>query len=63
MVIYKKVSKIQKVFVSQIILFSLKVDRIAFVSTIVLSRIITESSIILAKYLHFLQLHVARFQI
>ena len=44
--------------------FSLTFVVTVFVSTvsIIYSNIITESSIILAKYLPFSQLHVARFQ-
>ena len=43
--------------------FSLKFAGIVFVSFIILSHVITESLIILAEYLPFLQLHIAGFQI
>ena len=44
-------------------IFSLKFVGILLVSSVISSHAITESSIILAKYLPFLQLHVAGFQI
>ena len=62
-VINKKVSKLSKLFVSQVIFFPLKFVGIAFVSFINSSHGITECSIVLAKYLPFLQLRAAGFQI
>ena len=66
-VINKNVSKIYKFCVLQIACFSLKFVGIFFVSSsydsIILSHVITESSIIFATYLPFLQLRVAGFQI
>ena len=44
-------------------LFPLKFVVMVFVVFIILSHVIIESSIILAKYLPFLELPVARFQI
>ena len=62
MVINKNVSKIKKIFVSHLV--SLKFIGKVFVSaSIISSHVITESSIILAKYLPFLQLHVLGFLI
>ena len=58
-------SKIKKI-VLHVIFFSLKCFEIVFASSIISSHVITESSIILAKYLpfsQFSQLHVAGFQI
>ena len=52
-----------KQIVSQIMFFSLKFVGMVFDSSIISSQIITESSIILNKYLPILQLHVAGFQI
>ena len=64
MVINKKASKTQKRFVLQTTFFSLKFNATVFASSsIISSRIITESSIILAKYFPFLKLHVIGFQI
>ena len=64
MVINKKASKIYKFFVSQIVFFSIKFCVTIFVSSsIISSHVIVESSIMLAKYFPFLQLHVAWFQI
>ena len=67
MVINKKASKTQKFCVLQVIFFSLKFVGIVFISSsynfITSSYLITESSIILAKYFPFSQLHVAGFQI
>ena len=67
MVVNKKVSKIKKFFVLQFTFFSLKFVGtvfvgIVFVSSIIPSHVITESSIKLAKYFPFSQLHVAGFQ-
>ena len=59
----KKVSKIYKLFVIQVTFFSLKFVGMVFVVSIISSHVITESSIILAKYLPFLHLSVAEFQI
>ena len=55
-VITKSASKIKKFRVLQVSLFSLKFVEIVFVSSIISAHIITESSIILAKYSPFLQL-------
>ena len=63
MVINKKASKIQKFFVLQATFFSLQFVGIFFVSSIILSHVITESSVILAKDLLFSQLDAARLQI
>ena len=65
MAINKKASKIQEFFVLQIAFFSLKFVETIFVSSssIISSNIITESSIIIAKYLPFSQLHVAGFEV
>ena len=62
MIINKMASKIKK-FVFYRLFLSLKFVEIVFVSSIISSHVITESSIILAKYLPFLQLHVEGFQI
>ena len=43
------------------LLFSLKFVGIVFVSSLISSQLITESSILLAKYLPFSQLHVEGF--
>ena len=62
MVINKKASKIWNFFVSQIAFLLLKFVGIVFVSAyIISSQIITESSIILAKHLPFLKLHIVGF--
>ena len=54
-------------FVLQVAFFSLKFVEIVFVSSlydsIISTRVIAKSSKILAKYFHFSQLHVVRFQI
>ena len=50
-------------FVFYMLLFSLKFIGIVLVSSIILSHVLTESSVILAKYFPFAQVHVARFQI
>ena len=65
MVINIKASQIQKFCVLQVALFSLKfVGMVSFSSaSIISSRVIIESSMVLAKYLPFSQLHVAGFQI
>ena len=63
MVINNKASKIYKLVVLQVVFSSLKFFEIAFVVSMISSSLINESSIILAKYLPFSQLHVARFQI
>ena len=65
MVINKRASKIEKFFVSHIAFLSLKFVVTVFGSSvsIISSHDITESSIILAKNLPFLELHVAGFQI
>ena len=63
MVINKEDSKVQKFFVLQIAFLSIKFVLTVFVSSsITSSHVITESSIILAKYLPFSQLQVAGFQ-
>ena len=63
-VISKSASKIQNFFVLYIFFFLLKfVGTVCFVFFLILSHAITESSIILAKYLPFLELHKAGFQI
>ena len=63
MVINKKTSKLLKFDASQVIFFSLKFVEIFFVfssyHSITSSQIIAESSIILARYFPFSQLHVA----
>ena len=66
MVIKEKMSKIQRLFVLQVASFSLKFFGTFFVGTIFIisitsSNVITESSVMLAKYLLFLQLHIAGF--
>ena len=43
-------------------LLSIKFLRFVFVSSMILSHVIAESSAVLAKYFPFLQLHVAGFQ-
>ena len=71
MVIDKKASKIYKFCVLQIIFFSLRFVGIVFVSSsfdlgftsIISSHVITELSIIIAKYFPILQLHGEGFQI
>ena len=63
MVINNKASKIYKLVVLQVVFSSLKFFETAFVVSMISSSLINESSIILAKYLPFSQLHVARFQI
>ena len=71
MVINKSVTKIQKVCVLQVIFFSLKFVETVFVfslfdlttTSIISSNVITESSIILGKYLLFSQSHVEEFRI
>ena len=63
LIINKKPSKMYKFCVSQVIFFPLKFVEADFVSSITLSCVITESSIILAKYFPFLQVHVTGFQI
>ena len=53
-----------QIFFLQVSFFSLKIVVTVFVSSsIISSYVITELSIILAKYFPFLQLHVAGFQI
>ena len=59
----KKTSKIQKFCIVEVVFVSLKFVGKVFVSSIISSYVITESSIILAKYFSFSQLHVAGFQI
>ena len=66
MVIKEKMSKIQRLFVLQVASFSLEFFGTFFVGTIFIisitsSNVITESSVRLAKYLLFLQLHIAGF--
>ena len=63
MVINKRVSKIYKFLVLLVMFTSLKFSGTVFVTSIVSSHIIAESSIILAKYLPFPQVHGAGFQI
>ena len=63
MVINKKASKIYKFCVLQVIFFSLEFVGTVFVSSLISSHLITESSIILAEYFPFSQLHAAEFQI
>ena len=65
MVLIKKASKVQKSFVLQIAFFSLKFVGTIFVSStsIISSHRFTESSVMLAKYLPFLQIDVAELQI
>ena len=67
-VINKKASKISKYFVLQVAFLSSKFVGTVFVGTvfvvfIIQSHVITELSAILAKYLLFLQLHVAGLEI
>ena len=64
-VINKKASKILTFFVSKITLFSLKFVLTGFVPSvsIISSHVITELSLILVKYLLFLELHIAGFHI
>ena len=62
MVINKKTSKIQKFFVLEVAFFTKNCSIFVSLASIFLSQVITESSIILAKYLPFLQLHVTGFQ-
>ena len=70
MVVNKNASKTFNFFILQIAIFSLKFAITVFVSSmyylasasIPSSHVITELSIIFAKYLPFLQLHVAGFQ-
>ena len=52
-----------KFCVLQVAFFSLKFLGTVFVSPIISSQVIAESSIILANYFPFSQLHVAGFQI
>ena len=59
MVINEKASKLQKFFVLQATFSSLKSIGTVFVYSITSLLIITKSSITLAKYLPFSQLHVA----
>ena len=62
--INKKASKTRKVFVLQIaFFFFIKIGCNCFLSSIILLHVITESSVIFAEYLPFLQLHLAGFQI
>ena len=63
MVTNKKFTKIGKLYVLQVNYFSLKFVETVFVFCIISSQEMTESSIMLAKYLPFLQLHVTVFQI
>ena len=73
MVINKKVSEMWKFLILQDTFFLLKFVGtvfigtvfvgIVFLSSIISSHVITESSVILAKYLPFLRLYVAGFQI
>ena len=63
MVINKKVSKIWNFFILQVTFSSLKFFGTVFIVFIILSHIIFESSIILTKYLPFLQLDVEGFKI
>ena len=63
MVIDKKTSKIWNFFVLHVYFFPLKFVEFYFVVSITSSHLITESSIIFAKYLPFSQRHVVRFQI
>ena len=63
MVTNKKFTKIGKLYVLQVNYFSLKFVETVFVFCIISSQEMIESSIMLAKYLPFLQLHVAVFQI
>ena len=64
MVMNKKASKTYKFFLLQIAFFSLKfVATVVNSSSIILSDVITESSISLAKCFPFSILHVAGFQI
>ena len=58
----KKQVKYRIVFVLNIAFVSLKFVITVFISSLISLHVITESSIILAKYLPFLQLHVAGFQ-
>ena len=56
--------KYKKICVLQVVSFSLKYVWVVFVcASIISSHLITESSIIVAKYFPISQLHVARFQI
>ena len=67
MVINKKASKTYNFFVLQVIIFSLKFvgtvlfevlfAETVFVTSIISSHVTTESSVLLAKYLQFLQLN------
>ena len=61
-IVIKKTSEIWKFFVLQVTFFSLKFVGNVFVSSIISSHIITVSSVVLPKYLLFLQLQVAGFQ-
>ena len=63
MVIFKIMSKVYKFFVLQVTFISLKFAQTVFVSSIILSHVITELSIKLHTYLLFSQLHVSGFQI
>ena len=60
--INKKASKTRKVFVYTFFFF-IKIGCNCFLSSIILLHVITESSVIFAEYLPFLQLHLAGFQI
>ena len=61
MVINQKVSTKQQLF--DVIIVRIVFAETVFVGSIISSHVMTELSIILAKYLLFLQLHVAGFQI
>ena len=62
-VIDKKVSQIHKFFISQIICFFITICWNSCFSSIISSHINTKSSITLAKYLPFSQMHLKGFQI
>ena len=61
MIINKKTSKIYKFF--EILFVGTVFVKTLFVVSIILSQVITELSIILSKYLPFLEIHIAGFQI
>ena len=71
MVFNKKASKLYKFCVLQVVFFSLQFVGIVFVSSsfdlvsasIISSHVITELTVILAKYFPFSQLHIEEFQI
>ena len=66
MVITKKASKTQKFFFSQILFFGIAFAFLLFdlnSRSIISSHVVTESSIILAKYFRFSQLHASGFRI